>query len=345
MQHTRRAFLTTAGSAAVAGCISRSVLDGGTERASVLLNWKPNGLHIPYYTAVENGYYEDAGLKIESVESGQGSDFAAKQTGMGNTEFAVSSSDQVLAVNSRDLSPVSVGVVMQRNPVVAFTSREHFEEPLEDVEQLAGATVGTGPGMVRLMMRAFFERHGILQDVEFVDTGWDTVQQLLSGEVDAAGGVFSDVVDARPHDSEIDTLAVADTIPSYGHVIVTNESYANDHPDAVRAFLQGTARGAAWAQQNPEAATDILVSHESELKTVRENQYDKWMTMSEQYIVSETVENHGWGWSVPEPWKEMHQTLEDGDFLDGTVDPNSVWTNEFLDVDNEYIGGYADRVS
>lgn len=346
MFQSRRAFLgglAAAGVTGIGGCV------GGAEESepaevSLLLNWTPSGLHVPYYAARERGYYEEEGITLSELEQGQGSDFSARQVGLGNADFGITSSDQLLNINTRDLSPTCVGVVMQRSPVVVFSVRDQFGEELTDPSQLADATVGSGPGMVRLMTKSYLGHHGLLEGVEYVDTGFDTVQQALSGEVDAAGGVFGDVVDARHQGATVDVLRVHEAIPSYGHVIATHDSVMSDNPERVRGFLRGTARGAAWAHNNPGDATDLLVDAVPELEEVRANQRDKWTELATGYMLSETVTQEGWGWSEPEPWERAYEILADGDALDGEVGPDEVWTNEYLDTDDEYVGGYADQI-
>ncbi|WP_248896016.1 ABC transporter substrate-binding protein [Haloplanus halobius] len=349
---TRRRFLVAAGAAGatgLAGCggtnaagtTTRTAIPG---EASLLLNWKPSGLHVPYFVAKENGFYEEEGLTLSSIKSGEGSTFSAKQAGLGNAKFAVSSSDQVLNINSRDLSPQSVGVVMQKSPAVVFSTRETFGGELSNADQLAGKTVGTGPGMVRMLTELLLEEAGVREDVEMVDTGYDTVQQLLSGNVDAAGGVFGDAISAGAQGYTVDSLAVGDTIPSYGHVIATNREWAGSNPDAVRAFLRGTARGAAWAHQRPGEATDILVEANGVLEESHAQQRRKWETMAAEFALSDAVREHGWGWSQAEPWRVIHDALADAGALDGDIDPDAVWTNEYLDTDAESVGSYADMV-
>lgn len=351
MPQTRRAFVTAAGVsiAGLAGCAgdraSEPHLDSDpapdTNGADLLLNWQLSGLHVPYVAARERGYYEDEGLELGSIERGQGSDVSATQVGLGNVPFGVTSGDQVLNVAAEGLSPVCVAVIMQHGPVVVFADRDRFGAELAEPEQLAGATVGSGPGMVRAVTQAYVEHHGLADDVEIVDTGADTVQQLLTGEIDVAAGVFGDVVDARHQGATIDELPVADDVPSYGHVIATSEAFLESDPDAVRAFLRATARGAAWAVTEIEAAIDLLVAAEPELAEVRENQRDKWAELGREYMLSETVAEYGWGWSDGDVWRATETVLRDHDVLESPVDAAAVWTNDYLDVDYEYIGEFA----
>ena len=360
---TRRSFLVAAGATGatgLAGCLGGT--DGGDAgdgtatptgtvtgtpipgTSSLLLNWKPSGLHVPYFTAKARGFYEEEGLTLSTIETGEGSTFSAKQVGLGNVDFAITSGDQVLNVNSRDLSPLSVGVVMQKSPAVVFSTRETFGGELRDVEQLAGKTVGTGPGMVRMLTSLLLEEAGVREDVEMVDTGYDTVQQLLAGEIDAAGGVFGDAISAEAQGNTVDSLPIGDTIPSYGHVVAVNREWADGNAEAVRAFLRATARGAAWAHRRPAEATDLLVEANGVLAESREQQRRKWETMARDFMVGDAVREHGWGWSEAEPWQVLHDALADADALGGEVDPSAVWTNDYLDTDAEFVGSYADQI-
>lgn len=350
MERTRRSYLAAACgavTAAAAGCSgiggggAGESLEPGAESPSLLLNWRPSGLHVPYYAALERGFYEEEGVKLGGIESGQGSDFSATQAALENVEFGVTSSDQVLNVASKGLTPICVGVIMQRGPVVLFTERDEFGEELTDPGQLTGATLGSGPGMVRMLSMAYLESVGLAGDVEVVDAGTDTVQQLLTGEIDVAAGVFGDVVDARHQGATIDTLSVADEVPSYGHVIATNQSFAEEYPDTLRAFLRGTARGAAWASTEVEAAIDLLVESEPELEEARANQRDKWDTFQAEYLVSDSAREHGWGWNDGDVWRTMADVLSERDFLESEVDSDAVWTNEYLDQDYRYIGDFT----
>lgn len=363
---TRRGFLAATGTgvAGLSGCLGGSGGGDGSDtggddtesptgtttgtpipgKSSLLLNWKPSGLHVPYFTAKANGFYGEEGLTLGKIQTGEGSTFSAKQAGLGNVDFAITSSDQVLNVNSRDLSPQSVGVVMQKSPVVVFSTREAFGGELTDVDQLAGKTIGSGPGMVRMLTTLLLEEAGVREDVEMVDTGYDTVQQLLSGKIDAAGGVFGDAISAEAQGYTVDSLAVGDRIPSYGHVIATNQEWAGSNPAAVRAFLRATARGAAWAQQRSGEATDILIDANGVLEESRDQQRQKWETMAAEFMLGDAVAEYGWGWSRSEPWQVVHDALADADALGGDVDPASVWTNEYLDTDYRFVGSYTDIV-
>ena len=327
--------------ALTAGCVG---LPSSGESVSLLLNWTPNGLHVPYYAAKAQGFYEEAGVEVTEIVGGDGSDASARQAGLGNNEFAVTSSDQVLLTAGGGIDVQSIGVMMQQSANVVFSTREAFGGELTDPQQLAGRRVGTGPGMVRKLTELYLRAVGVRESVELVDTGYNTVQRLLDGDVDAAGGVFGDAIDARYQGATVDSLRVASQIPAYGHLLATAPGYAAENPETVRGFLRATARGAAWATNNPEAGVDAVVEANGSLAEVREQTRATWDRMAEAHVVGPAVEAHGWGWHRSEPWTTVADALRASD--SGTVaDPADVWTNEYLDTDDEYVGEYAARVS
>jgi NitT/TauT family transport system substrate-binding protein len=344
MTSTRRALLASIGAGTLAaGCLGAPG-SNGNDRVSLLLNWTPNGLHTPYYAARDQGFYETEGLTVSEIRGGDGSDFSARQAGLGNAEFAVTSSDQVLLTNGGGVDVSSIGVMMQRCPNVVFATRESLGEPLEDSEQLAGTRIGTGPGMVRMLTELYLDAVGLRGDVELIDTGYNTVQRLLNGSIDAAGGVFGDAIDARYQGASVDSLRVASQVPAYGHLLATSPSYAADNPETVRAFLRATARGAAWATNNPEAGVDTVVSANESLREVREQTRATWERMADGFVVGPSVEEHGWGWQRSDPWTTVAGALRDADAGEVAA-PESVWTNEYLDTGAAYVGDYADEVS
>ncbi|GAB7017188.1 ABC transporter substrate-binding protein [Halostagnicola bangensis] len=66
---------------ALAGCFGDDspgeLLEPGTDSVGLLLNWQPGGLHVPYYVARDQGFYEEHGISVDQIERGQGSDFSA----------------------------------------------------------------------------------------------------------------------------------------------------------------------------------------------------------------------------------------------------------------------------
>ncbi|MFC4550415.1 MULTISPECIES: ABC transporter substrate-binding protein [Halorussus] len=311
------------------------------------LNWEPNGFQAPYFLARERGFYEDEGLDVRFVE-GHGSPFAAEQAGKGRREFALAGGSAVLSVRSRGAEPLAVAAVTQKTPAAVYALRDVFGERLERPDQLAGRTVAPSATKTRILTAQLLENAGVRDDVELAAVDEHThhrVQhRLLDGEVDAAVGVVTNGHELqREHGRTADELPIGDHLDVYGMTLVTNPEFAATNPDTVRAFLRATARGWVAATNEPDEAVDALVARNATLERTRDVERRKFGVAADELQWTDHVREAGWGNHDAERWRTLAGTLSETDLLDGPVDPDETWTNEYLDRDADAIRVYAEQ--
>ncbi len=317
------------------------------ESITFQLNWEPNGFQAPYFLARERGFYDEEGLEVEFVE-GHGSPFAAEQAARGAATFALAGASAVLSVQSRGLEPLAVAAVTAKTPAAIYTLRDVFGEPLERPDDLAGRTVAPSATKTRILAAQLLEDAGIRDEVDLRDVDPHThhrvEHQLLDGDVDAAVGVVTNGLELeRDHDRPADELPVGEHLGVYGMTLVTNPAFAADAPETVRAFLRATARGWAAASREPEAAVDALVSRNATLERRRAIEREKFETAARDLQVTPHVAETGWGNHDGDRWRRLGETLAETDLLEGEIDPDAAWTNEYLDADAPAIRDYAER--
>ncbi|WP_435067861.1 ABC transporter substrate-binding protein [Haloplanus sp. C73] len=351
---TRRDALRAMGVAAgagLAGCLgdsggSASADSGGTTDVSVILNWKPNATQAGYFVADQNGFYEEEGLDVDLV-SGQGGGFAAKQVGLGNQDLGLGTGVALLQARDRDLDVRSFAGAQDSNAAI-YTVDEQFGEALTDPAQLAGKRVAVVAESAKTMtyLEMLLEQEGIREDVELVNVGVEQqTSNLLSGNVDAAVGIFSDSIGLSQQGYDASMLWLADYTPAIGRTVFARPGYAAENPDVLRGFLRATARGWAWASNNPEGAMDRMVEARSSLSESREVGLLKLKYTAKNLVLSETVREHGWGHQRADAWDRVVSRLADGGVIDGGVAASDVWTNEYLDTEAAVVGDYAAQVS
>ncbi len=311
------------------------------------LNWEPNGFQAPYFLAREQGFYAEEGLDVRFVE-GHGSPFAAEQAGQGRREFALAGGSAVLSVRSQGVDPLAVAAVTQQTPAAIYTLRDVFGERLTDPQQLAGRTVAPSATKTRILTAQLLESTGIREEVELLPVDEHThhrVQhKLLDGEVDAAVGVVTNGLELeREYDRPADELPIGEYLDVYGMTLVTSPEFARENDDTVRSFLRATARGWAAATKDPTGAIDALVARNATLERTREIEQAKFETAAADLQFTPHVRKMGWGHHDADRWRSLAGTLADTDLLDGPVDPDAAWTNEFLD-DAPPITDYAGRI-
>ena len=113
-------------------------------------------------------------------------------------------------------------------------------------------------------------------------------------------------------------------IHMYGHTLITTDRMIAENPDLVTRFLRATLRGWREAIEDPEAAVAII------LKYAREKDSELQTLMMEASVPLIHNGEDRIGWMRAEVWQGMHQILLDQRILPGAVDPDKVYTMEFL---------------
>ena len=315
---------------------------------SFQLNWEPNGFQAPYFLARSRGLYEAEGIDVEFVE-GHGSPFAAEQAARGRADVGLAGASAVLAKQSEGLDPLAVAAVTGKTPAAIYTLRDVFGEPLEDPEQLAGRTVAPSATKTRILAAQLLENAGVRDEVDLKEVDPNThhrvEHQVLDGTVGAAVGVVTNGIELeREHDRTADELPIGDHLGVYGMTLVTNREFAGENADALAAFLRATARGWAAATEDPEAAVEALVERNATLERRRTIETRKFETAARDLQFTDHLREAGWGHHDGDRWRRLAATLAETDLLDDEVDPDAVWTNEYVDADAPIVAEYADRV-
>jgi len=358
---TRRDVLGAVGAAAVfglAGCVGGTGSGGSDGEASatntptdptdlsVILNWKPNATQAGYFVADQNGFYEEEGLNVELV-SGQGGAFAAKQVGLGNQDLGLGTGVALLQARNRDLDIRSFAGAQDSNAAI-YTVEEQFGGTLTEPAQLAGKRIAVVAESAKTMtyLRMLLEEEGISEDVELVNVGVEQqTSNLLSGNVDAAVGIFSDSLGLQRKGYNASMLWLANYTPAIGRTVFARSDYAAENPDAIRGFLRATARGWAWTSNDPEGAMDRMIEARPSLSKSREVGLLKMKYTAKNLVLTETVREHGWGYQRADAWDRVVTSLSESDVIDSETTTDGVWTNEYLDTDADYVGSYAAQVS
>jgi len=107
------------------------------EKVDFLLNWKITGDHSPYYVALKNGWYKDAGLDVNIIV-GQGSGYSVQAVDSGKADIAISDAPVPISSREQGAKIKIIGVIFDKHPnCTYFWKGEGINEP----KDLAGMTV------------------------------------------------------------------------------------------------------------------------------------------------------------------------------------------------------------
>ena len=243
----------------------------------VVLDWYPNALHAFLYVAIDKGYYEEEGLKV-NIRFPSNANDAISLVAAGQADIGLYYQQDVIQARAGQNVPVkSIGAVVQ-GPLNIVLSLQ--EKNITKPEDLVGKTIGyAGPELSEALVRSIMEYAGAdYSDVTMVDVGFDLMSSMTTGNVDATIGclVNHEVPQMEEEGFAVNWFDLDNYgVPTYyeGIFLANDEMIANDS-DTLAAFLRASARGFADMKADPEAALATLLANQNE----------------ENFPLSETVE-------------------------------------------------------
>lgn len=229
------------------------------------LDWRFEGPSAPYFMAIDNGYFADAGLAVE-VTAGQGSLDALPKVASG--AFPIGFADINSLIRFLDANPgAPVTAVMMVYDVPPFAIVGRVSQGISGIEDLEGSTLGAPPP------DGAWAQFPILAEVNGLDMSTITVEpvgfptrepMLAEGAVDSVTGFnFSSYLSLARlgiPEEDITTIMYADHgVELYGNAIIVNTDFAAENPEVVTAFLTAVAQGTAAAIADPAAGAAAVI--------------------------------------------------------------------------------------
>jgi putative hydroxymethylpyrimidine transport system substrate-binding protein len=301
---------------------------GSTEPFTLALDFYVNPDHAGIYTALEGGYFEQAGLDVQPQVP---SDPAApiKQVAAGRSDLAISYEPEVILARDQGL-PVKAVAALVPSPLTSLISLP--EAKIREVADLAGKTVATaGIPYQTDFLETMLDEAGVPPDnVEQVDVGLNLLPAVLSGRADAILGGFLNVegVDLEERGKDPRVVPVDDLgVPTYDElVLVANEDTVEDDPEAIRLFIAALERGTQDAVDDPSAATDaVLAAGEGLDPKLTKAEIDATLPL----LLPDTG-NHPYGYMDPREWQEFAGFFADRGLIERRPTADDLLTNELL---------------
>lgn len=270
---TRRAALSSAAGLALA--LPLSSFSTGSVRAKdrrpvkVALDWTPNTNHIGLFVARDKGFYSQADLDVEILPYTDTS--AGTLVANHVADFGIVGSIGLFTQRSAGADLVAAYAVVQTE-----TGRLVFNADRQDIKSprdLDGKTYGGfGSAWENALIGAMIRHDGGKGEFETVTLGTSAYQALANGTVDFTLEVYTwEGVQAQLEGVSQNAFRYADYGVPDEHTTMLGSSakFLDAKPDVAQAFLQATRKGYAFAVDNPDEATDLLIAANPDALTNR----------------------------------------------------------------------------
>jgi putative hydroxymethylpyrimidine transport system substrate-binding protein len=256
------------------------------EEVSVVLDWYPNAVHGFIYEAIEKGYYEQEGLKV-NIEFPSNTNDAISLTAAGKADLGIYYLQDVAMARGNENIPVkSVGAIVQ-SPLSIILSLK--DKNIKTPRDLVGKKVGYGgTALSESIISTMLENVGEKKDsAKTVDVGFDLMSSMTTGNVDATIGCFvnHEVPALEEQGFELNYFFPSEYgVPNYYELVfVTGEDNLNKNSDKIQRFLRASKKGFDDMKANPDEALKILMKNQN----------------AENFPLSESVEKKSFNTLIP----------------------------------------------
>ncbi len=324
------AALALAAAALAAGCGEKSedVTPGNPQPFDVALDFYVNADHAGLYTAIDRGYFRDAGLDVRPRIPSDPS-APIKEVAAGRVDLAISYEPEVLLARDQGLPVKAVGAVVP-TPLTSLIWLKG--SGISKIKDLRGKTIATaGIPYQAAYLRTILERAGLsTDDVNVVNVQQGLLPAILSGRADAMLGGFLNVegVDLRLRGKGPTVIPVNRLgIPPYDElVLVANSDRLEDEKRNVRLFIAALERGTKAAAADPAGATDAVLEAGKGLS----RQFTAAEVRRTLPLLLPKDGKRPYGYMDPKEWQRFAQFFADHGLIEALPSTGDVLTNDLL---------------
>ena len=300
------------------------------QRINFALNWVAGGDHAPYFFALRQGWYREAGIEVD-FEQSRGSAVSAQRVGAGTSQLGLSDMAVVLQARGRGAELVAVMNVYANSPQGMYWLNS---SGIRSIRDLAGRRIGNPPGdAARAMWPALARANGIdPNSVTWVNIDANAKLAALHARTIDATTSFYNIhhVFARELGADMGFLAWRDAgLNPYGNSIIVNGAYLRANRERVAAFVRVTQRAFRACVDTPQPCVQALVDAQGGLRL--DNETTNWQLVT-VLMSDETSRTRALGWHDDARMAADYRLVAESVGIERPYEVRDAYTNEFLDT-------------
>ncbi len=235
------------------------------DMVTLQLRWEHQFQFAGYYAALWEGYYDNAGLKVEikpGIDQSGNVILAPEAVNKGEADFGVGGVDILLGLNEGKKLKI-ISTIFQRSPVAYYMLPETRFTSIYDLTKLNVAR--RNHDLLDIELQAMLIDEGI-NPAKKSALPKDVVvsfDDLRAGKFDVIPGYLDTIAyQAHLQDYTLKTIVPIEYgVDFYGDSLFTSEKIANSRPKLVERFRKATLEGWAYALDHPEEMAQRIADH------------------------------------------------------------------------------------
>lgn len=315
------------------GCASSSTTLHRGKDGCIQLDIQIDGAATPYYAplyvAQEKGYFKKEGLHVNFYYASAAE--IVKNVGAGNVPFGFPNADTVLLGRGNGVPIKIIHTTYQKGLGAIIFKKKSGIKTAKDLKGKTIAITSYGsPNYIQL--KVILQENGMdVNDVHIKVIGTGAiVNALVSDQVDAICFSKLRTYELRSSGVNVDQILSNDYMPSYGNVVITNDTFLKEHRDVCEKFTRALNR----------AMTYISQGHVKEAVAIAGANYTPSIAGSEQkYIdiiqqefvkniwVSKDTSKYGFGYSNAADYQKYIDILQENGLFKNKFSANDLVVN------------------
>lgn len=249
----------SSGASAAPGSSPATTSSGERTTVRFALDWTPNTNHTGLFVAMQQGWFDEAGIDVQIVPFNT----AMPETlvDAGNAEFGISFQDSTTVAHASGADIVSVMAVLQHwaTGIGVRADRTDLNSP-KDLDGKVYA--GFGGPTEQPLLQTVIRDDGGTGEFTMVTLGTSAYEALYSGKVDFTIPFLAwEGIEAEHNGTPMKYFKYTDYgFPdAYSIVVIGNGTWLSANPAVGRAFVQALQRGYQFAADHPDEAARMLI--------------------------------------------------------------------------------------
>jgi NitT/TauT family transport system substrate-binding protein len=283
------------------------------------LDWKPEPEFGGFYAASQDGAFAKHGLNVTITPAGEGAD-TWQLVATGKTEFATSTSDQVLIARRQNADVIGIFAVYQTFPQGIMVHESRGFTSIADVFNSDGYLLAEPNAWLTLLEKRFAP---VRVKVANYDGG--IAQFLGSKDYSQQCYVTSEPILARHQGGDPQVFLIADEgFNPYATLLICKGELWRSHPQEVKAMAAACREGWKDYLGNPDPVNSVMhgLNQDMDLQT-----FGEAAAAQKPLIETDLTKAQGLGTMTLERWKDLQEQLIEIGTLDGPVDAQGCFVN------------------
>lgn len=258
MRTTRRQFIQSSAALALAGGLSSARADDD----KILIGYWPIASGLPLYTALERGFFKEAGLNVEGVKFASAQQVAEAMIAGRIHGSANGTASAVLGL--AEITSPGLFKIICSNPSNHKLVLDQFvvpkDSPIKSIAELKGKRIASGPGIQNVTLaKIILEKNGIT-DAKVVELPiGQHVPALAADQLDAVytleptgtAGRLKGLTRVLENGVISKYVLGAPDAPWFGGSASVTTAFLKDRPEVAKKYIAAYARAVDFVRKNP----------------------------------------------------------------------------------------------